>query len=85
MAEAVKHINAVSANLQQLTDDLKAGQGLAGDLLKNEKMKTDFATLLARISEMAERSARFGQNLNENGIWRALWKPKVSPTNAPGR
>ena len=85
VVEAVKHINAVSANLQQLTDDLKAGQGLAGDLLKNEKMKADFATLLAHVNEMAEQYARFGRSLNENGVWRALWKPKVSPTNAPAR
>ena len=72
VTEAVKSIKSVSASLQQLTDGLQAGQGLAGSLLKDEKMKTDFATLLAHISDMAEQYARFGQNLNENWLWQHL-------------
>jgi len=85
VADAVKNIKSASASVQQLADGLQAGQGLAGSVLKDEKMKTDFANLLAHINDMAEQYARFGQNLNENGIWKSLWKPKPSPTNAPGR
>ena len=69
VTEAVKSIKAASASLQQLADGLQAGQGLAGSLLKDEKMKTDFTTLLAHISDMAEEYARFGQTLNENSLW----------------
>jgi phospholipid/cholesterol/gamma-HCH transport system substrate-binding protein len=85
VTDAVKNIKAASASLQQLAEGLQAGQGLAGSLLKDEKMRADFATLLARINDMAEQFARFGQYLNQNGIWKALWKPKPSATNAPGR
>ena len=85
VTDAVKSIKAASASLQLLADGLQAGQGLAGGLLKDETMKTDFTTALGHINDLASEYARFGKTLNENGIWRALWKPKPSPTNAPGR
>jgi ABC-type transporter Mla subunit MlaD len=85
VTEAVSNLNAASDSLRQLTGGLQAGQGLAGSLLKDEKVRTDFAALLAHLNDMAQEYTRFGQALNENGIWKTLWKPKPSPTNAPGR
>ncbi len=85
VTEAVKNIKSASASVRQLADGLQAGQGLAGSLLKDEKMKTNFTTLLTHISDMAEEYARFAEYLNQNGIWKTLWKPKPSPTNAPAR
>jgi phospholipid/cholesterol/gamma-HCH transport system substrate-binding protein len=85
VTEAVRNIKSASASVQQLADGLQAGQGLAGSLLKDEKMKTNFTTLITHISDMAEEYARFAEYLNQNGIWKTLWKPKPSPTNAPAR
>lgn len=75
----------MAGKLQPLADGLQAGQGLAGSLLKDEKMKTNFATLLTNISDMAEQYARFGKSLNEHGLWWHLFNPKPPPTNAPAR
>jgi phospholipid/cholesterol/gamma-HCH transport system substrate-binding protein len=89
VADTVKHIKAASANLQQITDNLMAGQGLAGRLLKDEKMnsdydnmKTNLATALTTIGGMADEFRRFGQNLNQNSLWHILTH-KPAPTNAP--
>jgi phospholipid/cholesterol/gamma-HCH transport system substrate-binding protein len=84
VTEAIKSIKSASASLQQLADGLQAGQGLAGSMLKDEKMRTDFTALLAHISDMAEQYARFGQALNENSLWHILTH-KPPPTNAPAR
>jgi phospholipid/cholesterol/gamma-HCH transport system substrate-binding protein len=91
VTEAVKNIKAASASLQNLADGLQAGQGLAGRLLKDEKMnadydnmKTNLATALTAISGMADQFSRFGRSLNENSVWHILFR-KPSPTNAPGR
>jgi phospholipid/cholesterol/gamma-HCH transport system substrate-binding protein len=85
VTEAVSNIQAASATLKRLTGDLQAGQGMLGALLKDEEMRTNFAVLLTRLNGLAEQYTAFGQRLNEEGIWRTLWKPKPAPTNAPGR
>jgi len=83
-ALAVK-LDDMAGKLQPVAEGLQAGQGLAGSLLKDEKMKTNFATLLTNISDMAEQYARFGRSLNEHGLWWHLFNPKPPPTNAPAR
>jgi phospholipid/cholesterol/gamma-HCH transport system substrate-binding protein len=83
--DAVKTVQEASAQLKQLADGLQAGQGMAGSLLKDEQMKTNFAALVVNLNDLAEQFTRFGERLNEEGIWRSLWKPKAAPTNAPGR
>ena len=85
VTDAVKNIKAASASVQQLADGLQAGQGQAGSLLKDEKMKSDMSALLSHLNDMAEQYAHFGQTLNEKGIWKTLWTPKPSPTNPPAR
>jgi hypothetical protein len=82
---AVKSVKDTSDQLKQLADGLKAGQGVAGGLLEDEQMKTNFATLLVTLNGLAEQFSRFGERLNDEGIWRSLWKPKTPPTNAPAR
>jgi ABC-type transporter Mla subunit MlaD len=84
VTEAVKNIKAASASLEQLAGGLQAGQGLAGSLLKDEQLKTNFISLLAHINDMAEQYARFGEALNQNSLWHIITH-KPSPTNTPGR
>ena len=83
VTDAVKSIQTAAADLRQITDGLQAGQGLAGGILKDEKMKTNVATLITNISNMADEFGRFGQRLNQSSLWHVLFsKP---PTNAAAR
>jgi membrane protease subunit (stomatin/prohibitin family) len=84
VTDAVKSIKASAASLQELADGLQAGKGLAGGLLKDEKMKEQFAGALTNISNMAEEFARFGDTLNHNSLWHILTR-KPEATNAPAR
>jgi hypothetical protein len=85
VTEAVKNFRDTSAALKQVAEDLQAGRGLAGGLLKDEQMKTQMADLISNANLTAESLATFSSNLNKNGIWRMLWKPKVAPTNSSSR
>jgi len=74
--EMIQNLRGASASVKQMTDDLQAGRGLAGGLLKDEKMKADLAALLSNANTMATAFSTFGSNLNQKGIWSMLWKPK---------
>jgi ABC-type transporter Mla subunit MlaD len=84
VTDAVKSLKATSASLQQLADGLQAGKGLAGSLLKDEKLKQDFQGMITNISYMTEQIGAYGRRLNESSLWHILVH-KPAPTNAPGR
>jgi phospholipid/cholesterol/gamma-HCH transport system substrate-binding protein len=69
-------ITAAVAGIQGLVDDLQAGKGLAGDLLKDETMATNMAQILSNLSITSS-------NLNRLGLWGILWKQKPPRTNSP--
>jgi phospholipid/cholesterol/gamma-HCH transport system substrate-binding protein len=90
ISTAVKNIEHSTAILTNLLGDLQAGKGLAGGLLKDEKMKTDvlhlvdnYTTLASNLSQLSSNLNISAGNLNSNGLWRFLWKPK--PATSPGR
>jgi len=85
LTEALKNFRDTTASFKQVAQDLQAGQGVAGGLLRDEHMKTQVADLISNANLTAESLAYFTSNLNKQGIWRMLWKPKVVPTNAPSR
>jgi ABC-type transporter Mla subunit MlaD len=74
--DAVKNLRDTTASFKQLAAGLQAGDGLAGSLLKDETMKAQATALLSNANFVASQFADFGSNLNKNGIWRSLWKPK---------
>jgi phospholipid/cholesterol/gamma-HCH transport system substrate-binding protein len=82
---AVKNLRDASVAVKQLADGLQAGQGVAGGLLKDEQMKAQLNTLLTNANEVTAQFSLFGLHLNQNGIWKMLWKPKPSETNPPAR
>ena len=82
---AVKNLRDASAAMKELADGLQAGQGVAGSLLKDEKMKEQLGALFTNANSMTEQLSLFGLHLNQNGIWKSLWKPKPSETNTPPR
>ena len=56
----------------KLLTGLQAGNGLAGNLLKNEQLEREFLSTVNNLSLLSS-------NLNKFGL---LWKPKVKPSNA---
>jgi hypothetical protein len=78
-----------SISFKQLADDVQAGKGLAGFLLKDSETKAQAAALVSNANAMSAAFAIFGSNLNQRGIWSMMWKPKhnersdQSPNPAP--
>ncbi len=72
---AVKNIESSTEVLKNLLDDVQAGKGLAGTLLKNEQVS-------AHVSEIANNLSITSSNLNRLGLWGILWQHKPPHTNA---
>jgi phospholipid/cholesterol/gamma-HCH transport system substrate-binding protein len=80
---AVKNFRDASEALKQIADGLQAGQGVAGSLLKDEKMKAELQSLITNANAMTEEFSLFGLHLNQRGLFRMLLKPKPAETNSP--
>jgi ABC-type transporter Mla subunit MlaD len=78
IAEVVKNLKNASAAVNELLADIKATNGPAGVLLRDEQMKAQIGQLVTNVNEMAENFSAFGSNLNQRGIWSMLWKQKKS-------
>jgi phospholipid/cholesterol/gamma-HCH transport system substrate-binding protein len=73
---AVKNLESSSETLKNLLNDVQAGKGLAGDLLKNEQMATN-------VEQIAQNLSITTSNLNRLGLWRILWQHKQPKGNEP--
>ena len=73
---SIKNIESSTAVLKTLANDLQAGKGPAGTLLKNEQLSAD-------VSQIAYNLNIATSNLNRLGLWGILWKHKPPKTNAP--
>ena len=65
-------LESVSAQVDALLQDLRAGRGLAGRLFTDE-------TLARHLEEIAANLSVTTSNLNRFGLWRLLWKPRSEP------
>lgn len=74
ISDAIKNVESASETLRSLLGELHAGKGLAGTLLKDPQVATNFATLVNNL-------ALTSSNLNRLGLWGILWKPKPPRTN----
>jgi len=74
--EMVKNIESSTVVLNNLLNDVQAGKGLAGSLIKNE----DAAT---HVSQIASNLSITTSNLNRLGLWGILWQHKPPRTNSP--
>jgi phospholipid/cholesterol/gamma-HCH transport system substrate-binding protein len=72
---AVKNIESSSLILKNALDDLQAGKGLAGAVLKNEQ-------LAASVSDIANNLSITSSNLNRLGLWNILWQHKPAKTHS---
>jgi phospholipid/cholesterol/gamma-HCH transport system substrate-binding protein len=73
--QAVRNIETATATLTNVMIDLQKGQGLAGNLLKNEKLAAD-------VSLIASNMSIASSNLNRLGLWGIMWKKKPPPKDA---
>ena len=73
---SVKNIESSTVTLKNLLEDVHAGKGSAGALLRNEQLATDIATI-------ADNLAVTTSNLNRRGLWGIMWSQKPPKTNPP--
>jgi phospholipid/cholesterol/gamma-HCH transport system substrate-binding protein len=76
ISEAVSAAKSSAASIKTMLDDVQAGKGPAGTLLKNEQ-------LAANVSEIASNLSITTSNLNRLGLWGVLWHHKPPKTKAP--
>ena len=84
IAATVKNLRTASVSVNQLLDDVKATNGAAGLLLRDEQMKLQLGLLATNLNVAADNIGTFSSNLNQRGIWSMLWKPKA-PKQPSGR
>jgi phospholipid/cholesterol/gamma-HCH transport system substrate-binding protein len=72
ISTAIKNLETGSAALTNLMAGLQNGEGVAGRLLRDEKMANDLA-------DIAYNLAITTSNLNTRGLWGILWKQKHPP------
>ncbi len=66
ITKAVNNIESSTVVMKNLFDDMQAGKGLAGTLLKNDMLATNVAAIAGNLAITTS-------NLNEHGLWGILW------------
>jgi ABC-type transporter Mla subunit MlaD len=83
----IKDVAAVTANLKNFTQnadhivaELEAGKGLAGGLLKDDKIRIKFFSLITNLNSAAGNLSILASNLNARGL---LYKPPPTKSTPP--
>lgn len=74
ISDAISNLDASTADLKKLMDNLQSGQGLAGSLLKNDQLSTNVQAIAANLAVTTS-------NLNEFGLWHILWHHQTPPAS----
>jgi phospholipid/cholesterol/gamma-HCH transport system substrate-binding protein len=69
LTAAIKNVENATMKADQLLAEVQAGHGVAGTLIRNEKVSQDVANTLSNLSV-------FSSNLNQQGLWGVIRKPK---------
>jgi phospholipid/cholesterol/gamma-HCH transport system substrate-binding protein len=75
---AVKNVADSTESLKELLDDVRAGKGLAGELLKNGQIGSN-------VTEITHNLSITTSNLNRRGLWGILWAQKPPKAKAAGK
>jgi ABC-type transporter Mla subunit MlaD len=67
--QAIKNVEDSTEKMNLILSDVRDGKGLAGNLIQNERIASDFATIANNLSVTSS-------NLNRLGLWGILWKKK---------
>ena len=85
--QAIENVQSSSAILKSAMEDVQAGKGLAGALLKNDE-------IVANLTQISQNLSVTTSNINQLGLWGILWRrhppksvplqrePLTSPKNA---
>ena len=77
--QAVKNVESSTAILKSSMEQVEAGKGLAGVLLKNEQIG-------ANLKEITQNLSVTSSNLNRLGLWGILWQHRPpKPATPPPR
>jgi ABC-type transporter Mla subunit MlaD len=74
--DAIHNLDAATLTITNLLGGLETGKGLAGAVLKDEKLKLDMGILISNLTSLSSNINVAGSNLNTHGLWWLLWKPK---------
>lgn len=69
VTQAIQNIEQSTETLKAMLQDVQSGKGLAGALVKDERIANDIAKLTYNLSITSS-------NLNRLGLWGILWKKK---------
>ena len=75
---SVQNIEASTASLKRLMAGVEAGEGLAGQLVRNSALSTNVAEITHNLSVTTS-------NLNSLGLWGVLRQPKPPKTPKPAK
>ena len=75
-------LKSITKNADEIAKQLESGKGLAGSLLKDEKVQLQFKEILGDLRTTMENIKILTKNLKEHGL---LHKPKVPHTTIPGK
>lgn len=73
---AVSNIENSSETLKSLLNEVNEGKGLAGELLKDERIANN-------VSQIVQNLSITTSNLNRLGVWGVLWQHKTHKTTTP--
>jgi phospholipid/cholesterol/gamma-HCH transport system substrate-binding protein len=74
LATSMKNIESSTVALKTVLEDVQAGKGLAGTVLRNDQLAANVNTIAANLTITTS-------NLNRLGLWRFLWHKEVVETN----
>jgi phospholipid/cholesterol/gamma-HCH transport system substrate-binding protein len=70
LSAAMDNLQITSAKLKGLIEEVEAGRGLAGTLVKDQKIANDLSQITGNLSITTS-------NLNRLGLWGILWQKKT--------
>jgi phospholipid/cholesterol/gamma-HCH transport system substrate-binding protein len=73
---AIQNAVSATATLTNLLNEVQAGHGLLGNLVKNDQLATDVSLLTSNLTVTSS-------NLNRFGLWHIIRAPKQPRTNEP--
>ena len=77
LTKAIKNLDNTTHALDRLVADVEGGKGLAGSLLKDERLKRNISEVAGNFAQVSANLATLTSNLNKYGL---LYKPKPPKT-----
>jgi phospholipid/cholesterol/gamma-HCH transport system substrate-binding protein len=83
VSEIMTNLRDTSTNLLAISQEYRAGKGIIPTLFTNSQMRDDLSAVMTNVNQLAANLSLFSSNLNQQGVWRMLWKPKAPKAEPP--